>query len=137
MILSPADLYALFLGAGFSPGVEGTAVKMGAIALRESAGDPAAHNLNPATGDDSWGLTQINLAVPSIVAFLKQQMPTLPTELGPALLDPATNAKAAWILSRGFAPWAVKDLWFYRDGLQAAILETAYEVHLPAMQAAV
>lgn len=27
----------------------------------ESSGDPLNHNWNPSTGDDSWGLFQINL----------------------------------------------------------------------------
>lgn len=27
----------------------------------ESSGNPVAHNYNPSTGDDSWGLYQINL----------------------------------------------------------------------------
>ncbi len=43
---------------------------IGAIALRESAGYPAAYNGNAATGDDSYGLTQINWKVPGIVASL-------------------------------------------------------------------
>lgn len=32
------------------------------IMLQESSGNPASHNWNPKTGDDSWGCFQINLA---------------------------------------------------------------------------
>lgn len=32
------------------------------VMLQESSGNPGIHNYNPATGDDSWGCFQINLA---------------------------------------------------------------------------
>jgi hypothetical protein len=118
--LSAAPIFALALDAGFS---REEAVVATAIALAESAGNPRAHNDNPATGDDSYGLWQINMF----------------DRLGPArrralglrgndeLFDPATNARAAHhvfaVERQGFGAWSV-----FRNG--------RYKDHLPAARAA-
>jgi hypothetical protein len=93
--LTPADLLALFRKR--FPLWQ--AVAMGAIALRESGGpgattaDPTAHNVDPDTGDDSYGIGQINWAVAAVRTTLLPHMPQLDghPEL---LLDPDTNAEA-------------------------------------------
>lgn len=75
-----------------------------AIAKKETHGRPLAHNLNPWTGDDSYGLFQINMRGdlgPSRRAYYK-----LPSNK--ALLDPVTNAKVAYIMSghgKDWSPW--------------------------------
>ena len=79
-------------------------VKMAAIAMAESSGDTTAHNTNAKTGDDSYGLWQINMR----------------GSLGPArrkafgitsndqLFNPVTNAKAAKKIldSQGLGAWS-------------------------------
>lgn len=86
-ILSTTDIYNLALGAGFPPS---TAQTMTAVALRESAGCPNAHN--PGPGEDSYGLWQINIqGNPGLMPALGLTDPT-------QLYDPATNAAAAaWL----------------------------------------
>lgn len=76
-----------------------------AITMRESGGRPAAFNGNTGTGDRSWGLFQINTLGP-LSARVKQF--GLRSERD--LLDPLTNAKVAYRMSKGgtdFGPWAV------------------------------
>lgn len=135
--LTPDELYALFASAGFPsnivkfiPGGASVLETMVCIALRESAGIPDVHNKNAATGDDSYGLTQINMDSPDVNQYVYEHMAWEPGD-DERLLDPITNAKVAFLLSRGGAAWAMKDLWFYRDGLAEAAA-----VHLPLAQAA-
>ena len=106
MIIPPISLVATFEGAGFPQPVAET---MAAIAMRESAGDPSAHNLNPATGDDSYGLVQINWADENVRSFLQGNGIADPN----ALLDPATTAKAAFLLWRGKNAY-LDLLWYIR-----------------------
>jgi cell wall-associated NlpC family hydrolase len=76
-----------------------------AIAMRESGGNPLAFNGNTQTGDRSWGLFQINTLGP-LQARIKQ----LGLNSEHDLLDPLTNAKAAFVMSKGgtdFGAWAV------------------------------
>jgi hypothetical protein len=118
---TPASLTTLGSGGGamsmeqiaqlaFDAGFRGDDIsKAVAIAWRESHGNPSAHNPNRATGDDSYGLWQINM---------------LPKALGPAmtalgytgndLLNPSNAAKAAYSIYQrsGFGPWTT-----YRSGI--------------------
>jgi murein DD-endopeptidase MepM/ murein hydrolase activator NlpD len=88
-------------------GFKGPALRTAwAIAKRESGGRPEAYNPNRGTGDDSYGLFQINML----------------GDLGPArrrqyglqsnedLYDPQTNARVAFQMSKGgtdFGAWGV------------------------------
>ena len=97
------DVLPYLQAAGF----KGEALrKAWAITQRESGGRASAHNYNPSTKDDSYGLFQINML----------------GDLGPArqrqyglkkyrdLLDPATNASVAYKMSKGgtdFGAWAI------------------------------
>jgi hypothetical protein len=87
-------------------GFKGEALKTAwAIAKRESGFNPAAFNGNAGTGDRSWGLFQINTRGP-LVARVKQY--GLKSEHD--LLDPLTNAKVAYKMSKGgtdFGAWGV------------------------------
>lgn len=101
--LSPEALRDLLAAAGF----EGKSLKTAwAIAMRESTGKPWAHNQNSSTGDNSYGLFQINMI----------------GKLGPArldkynlgsyeeLFDPTVNARVAFEMSKGgtdFGPWGL------------------------------
>lgn len=96
-------LIKLLQGAGFrGPALQ----KAWAIATRESGGRPDAFNGNTGTGDQSYGLFQINML----------------GSLGPArrrqyglrgnadLLDPAINARVAYQMSKGgtdFGAWGI------------------------------
>jgi hypothetical protein len=65
-----------------------------AIMGRESGYNPFAHNPNRATGDDSYGLFQINMLGEMGAARRK----SLGISSNEALFDPATNMRAAWQL---------------------------------------
>ncbi len=129
MILAPLAILQYAKAAGFEPALLPT---MTAIALRESGGDPTAHNGNAATGDDSYGLWQINWKVPEIRLLLNQQGIVDAS----ALLDPAINAKAAHLLYGGkFSN--LKIAWYiYDNEPQHALAQARYESHLPAAQLA-
>lgn len=98
--------------AGFaneSPDVFATAV---AIALRESNLNPGAFNGNKATGDESYGLFQINL-----LGSLRSRLQSFGLTDPQQLLDPAANARAAYQMYKqsGFHAWLG-----YRPGLTVA-----------------
>lgn len=124
-LLTAAQIYAFARGAGFPPVV---AVTMTAIALRESSGDANAFNGNAQTGDRSYGLWQINMAgtlsVPRMRAF------GIAGEI--KLLDPATNAHAAFVLWGG-QNRNLSTCWYIDH---PGMYQTRYESHLPAAQAA-
>ena len=119
--LTALEIYRFAIGAGFDPVL---ATTMTAIALRESAGFPNAHN--PVPPDDSYGLWQINLRDAGIRALMAQHDITVTN-----ICDPATNARAAMLLydhhQRNLAiAWAIdRDPW-----------KAKYESHLPEAQAA-
>ena len=88
-------------------GFKGNSLKVAwAIVMRESCGHPLSHSNNPATGDDSYGLFQINmlgsLGIDRLAKFeLKNKA---------ELLDPVTNAKIAYYMSAhgtDFGSWGL------------------------------
>src|SRR5215207_8357263 len=85
--LSARDILTFAGNAGFSSDRE-EAVIATAIALAESSGNPRAHNDTPATGDDSYGLWQINM-IGELGPERRQQFGISENE---QLFDPATNA---------------------------------------------
>lgn len=118
--LTPDQIYSTALAAGFPPSV---ATQMTAIALRESSGNPTATNLS--NTEQSYGLWQINI----------QGNPTLMAALGitdpSQLLDPATNARAAYYLYGG-NPNNLNVAWYINQpGYQQA-----YEQYLPTAEQA-
>jgi hypothetical protein len=97
--LEPQRLKYLLSSVGF----EGDQLKQAwAVVMKESTGRPMAHNQNSNTGDNSYGLFQINMI----------------GKLGPArlsyyglssnedLFDPLTNARIAYIISEGGKNWS-------------------------------
>jgi len=72
-----------------------------AVAMRESRGDPNAFNGNQNTGDQSYGLFQINMLGAMGPARRKQ----FGLKSNDDLLDPLTNAKVAFKLTKGGTDW--------------------------------
>ena len=101
MPYSPQQLIQLAQQAGFQGN---DAVKMAAISMAESGGDPTAHNTNAATGDNSYGLAQINMLGSMGPARLKQ----FGLKSNDQLFDPVNNLKAAKAIqaSSGWGAWS-------------------------------
>lgn len=120
--LNGKQLVEVLKQAGFT----GDGLKMAwAIAMRESGGKPSAFNGNAGTGDKSYGLFQINMLGSLGPARLKE----LGLKSNEDLLDPLTNAKAAFKMSKGgtdFGAWAVGPNAYRRS----ASLDAAIEKYL-------
>lgn len=111
--LSDAQLATAARQAGFTGDQVAVAV---AVALAESGGNPAAHNTNAGTGDNSYGLWQINMLGALGPAWLK----TLGLASNDALFDPVANAQAAYAISSGgtsWSPWSTYKSGAYRQYL--------------------
>lgn len=106
----------------YQAGFRGDALRTAwAVAMKESGGNAKAFNGNTSTGDQSYGLFQINMLGSLGPARLKQ----FGISNADQLLDPLTNARAAYKLSQGgtnFGAWGVGD--------------NAYDVNDPAHHAA-
>lgn len=103
MAVLPDDKIA---GIALNAGFRGTALTVAvAVALAESGGDPSAHNGNAKTGDNSYGLWQINM----LGAMGPERRARFHLPNNEALYDPSTNARVAYGLwkDRGsFAAWS-------------------------------
>lgn len=114
--LSVGQLKSLAMAAGFN---DRDASIMAAIAMAESGGRSSAHNNNAATGDNSYGLWQVNM--------LGRMGPERRRQFGigsnEALFDPAVNASAARKVfeSQGFGAWSVFKSGAYRQFLPGAM----------------
>ena len=101
--LGPQELVSVLRAAGF----RGEGLRLAwAIAMRESMGRPSAHNRNAATGDNSYGLFQINM----IGSLGTSRAAKYGLSSYSALLDPRVNARVAFLMSgRGsnFGAWGV------------------------------
>lgn len=78
--------------------------------MAESGGNPRAHNPNASTGDNSYGLFQINMLGGLGPARLRQYGLSRNEEL----FDPTTNARVAFRMSGGgrdWSPWSA-----YKNG---------------------
>jgi hypothetical protein len=115
---SQSEVYTFALHAGMSTQKSRIAA---AIAMAESGGDPNAHNTNAETGDNSYGIWQINM---------KGKLgPERRSEFGlknnEALYDPKTNARVMAELSlygHNFKPWTT-----YKNGKYKAYLDNPVE----------
>jgi hypothetical protein len=100
---SEQDLVAVLKSVGF----KGGALKEAwAVAMKESTGRPNAHNDNASTGDNSYGLFQINMR--------GSMGPDRVEKYGLAsyedLFDPYINARVAYQMSNGgknWGPWGI------------------------------
>lgn len=97
--LSPKDLKSLLYDVGF----RGSALREAwGTAMKESTGRPMAHNKNSKTGDNSYGLFQINM-IGSLGPARMEQYGLSSYE---DLFDPRTNAKIAFKMSNGGKNWS-------------------------------
>jgi hypothetical protein len=101
--LEPLELKELLTAVGF----EGEALKLAwGIVMRESRGGPTAHNGNSKTGDNSYGLFQINMI--GGLGVDRREKYGLATDED--LLNPVANARIAFLMSGGgkdFGAWGV------------------------------
>lgn len=97
-IMNSDEIISVLRKAGFS----GESLKMAwAIVIAESTGRPYAHNDNPSTGDNSYGLFQINMRG----AMGPDRREKYNLENNNDLFDPLTNAKVAFKMSNGGTAW--------------------------------
>jgi hypothetical protein len=100
--LTSQELVELLAAAGF----EGKALKTAwAVAMRESRGHPTSHNKNASTGDNSYGLFQINMIGSLGVDRLAKFQDKVGITKMADLLDPVANAKAAYYMTEGGTDW--------------------------------
>lgn len=83
-------------------GFKGQALKTAwAVAMRESNGRPIAHNDNVNTGDNSYGIFQINM----IGSLGTDRREKFGLAANTDLFDPVTNAKIAFHMTDGGTDW--------------------------------
>lgn len=97
-VLTDAELVELLQAVGF----EGKALKLAwATVMKESRGRPIAHNKTASTGDNSYGLFQINM----IGSLGSDRRAKFGINSDAALLDPVANAKAAYYMTAQGTDW--------------------------------
>jgi hypothetical protein len=100
--LTSQELVELLAAAGF----EGKALKTAwAVAMRESRGHPTSHNKNASTGDNSYGLFQINMSGSMGIERLARFKDKVGITKVADLFDPVANAKAAYYMTAGGKDW--------------------------------
>lgn len=97
--LSAGQLAQIAREGGFPESAVPMAV---AIALAESSGNTLAHNTNSLTGDDSYGLWQINMRG----SMGPSRRASFGISSNEDLFEPITNARAAYKVSKGGTNWA-------------------------------
>jgi hypothetical protein len=101
--LDPLELKELLSLVGF----EGKALKSAwAVAMKESTGRPKSHNGNSNTGDNSYGLFQINM----IGGLGEDRRKKFDLEQNSDLWNPVRNAEIAYHMSNGgkdFGAWGI------------------------------
>lgn len=113
--LTAEQVYAAARGAGAT---HQEAVTLTAVARGESGWRNDAHNPNAGTGDNSYGLWQINM-LGTMGANRRKQFGISSNE---QLFDPRVNARAALAIlrSQGWKAWTVYTKGIYRQYLPAA-----------------
>ena len=96
--LNPKQLAQVLEWAGF----KGHSLKVAwAVAMKETHGNPIAHNFSRYTQDDSYGEFQINLYGP-----LKGRIREFGLKSANQLLNPIKNAQIAFSMSSGGKDWS-------------------------------
>jgi hypothetical protein len=96
--LSDLELVALLKAVGF----EGQDLREAwAVAKKESSGRPLAHNGNASTGDNSYGLFQINM----LGELGDERREKFGLDSNAELLNPVVNAQIAYHMSNGGRNW--------------------------------
>jgi hypothetical protein len=97
--LKPKQLKQILYSVGF----RGERLKMAwATAMKESTGRPMAHNRNRQTGDNSYGLFQINM-IDSLGPARRKQFNL---DSNRDLFDPVRNARIAYFMSNKGKNWS-------------------------------
>src|SRR5690606_2104326 len=111
--LAASDVYGYLRQAGFN---HNEAVILTAVAGGESGWNPRAHNPKPP--DNSYGLFQINM----LGAMGPERRKAFGISKNEDLFDPATNAKAAYMIYKwqGFRAWSVYSSGAYKQYLGKA-----------------
>jgi hypothetical protein len=98
-MLTDEELVTLLKTVGF----EGLGLKQAwSIAKRESNGRPLAYNGNRNTGDNSYGLFQINM----IGNLGPERLEKFDLESNKELFDPVTNAEITYHMTKGGSDWS-------------------------------
>jgi hypothetical protein len=97
--LTDIELVKLLSAVGFK---DENLIEAWAVAKKESNGRPLAHNGNADTGDNSWGVFQINM----IGELGEERRKKFGLETNAELLDPVVNASIAHYMSRGGEDWS-------------------------------
>ncbi len=97
--LSPTDLVDLLESVGF----EGYALKVAwATVMKESMGTPTSFNGNRSTGDNSYGLFQINM----LGSMGADRRDKFNLDSNDDLFDPVKNAQIGYHMSNGGKDWS-------------------------------
>jgi len=97
--LSDTELVELLSAVGF----EGKALKVAyAVAKKESNGRPLAHNGDVSTGDNSYGVFQINM----LGSLGEDRREKFDLKTNKDLFDPVTNAEIAFHMTNGGEDWS-------------------------------
>ena len=100
--LTSQELVELLAAVGF----EGKALKTAwAVTMRESRGHPTSHNTDASTGDNSYGLFQINMIGSMGIDRLDKFKDKIGITKVADLLDPVANAEAAYYMTDGGKDW--------------------------------
>jgi hypothetical protein len=98
-MLTARELKAVLYSVGF----RGNDLKEAwAVAMKESNGRPMAHNRNSSTGDNSYGIFQINM----IGSLGQDRLDKFNIKSYSDLFDPVTNAEIAFFMSNGGQDWS-------------------------------
>lgn len=100
--INKVELFKLLKEVGF----KGRGHKIAfALVMRESRCHPTSHNTNSSTGDNSYGLFQINM----IGHLGPDRRDVFGLSSNTALFDPVLNAQAAYYMSKGedFSSWGL------------------------------
>ena len=120
-VLTEHELVDLLAAVGF----EGKALKTAwSVAMRESRGRPVAHNKNANTGDNSYGLFQINMIGDLGVSRLAKFQDVVGIAKYADLFNPVANAKAAYYMTakgKDWGSWGLGPNAYDGDAIEPAV----------------
>ena len=94
-------------GILYQAGFRGNSLRTAwAVAMKESTGRPTAYNGNRYTGDNSYGLFQINM----LGSLGPSRRASFHIKSNNELFNPLVNAKAAYKMSNGGKNWSAWDI---------------------------
>jgi hypothetical protein len=120
-VLTEHQLVDLLAAVGF----EGKALKTAwSVVMRESRGRPVAHNKNANTGDNSYGLFQINMIGNLGVDRLAKFQDVIGITKYADLFNPVANAKAAYYMTgkgKDWSSWGLGPNAYDGDAVEPAV----------------